>query len=138
MNNYLSAMSIQTWKARRATPGAKSNVCYQTFQLLREAKLVGFLFFDKQLTSEAEVSKIESLLDAMLAAIGLMRAPAESFTKDQPVLIMGKELAQVISPAELTNVNYAVTHHPVELLQNPQLKRGAWQDLQAFAKIIAQ
>ena len=127
-------MGIQTWKARRATPGAKSNLCYQTFQLSRDTKPVGSLLFDKQLSREAETSKIESLLNAMLAAIGLMHSPAESFNKEQPVLIMGKELVQLISPAELVNVNFTVTHHPAELLQNPQLKRAAWQDLQAFAK----
>jgi DNA polymerase III psi subunit len=134
MNNYLSAMGIQTWKARRATPGAKSNISYQTFQLMRETKLAGFLLLDKQLETQVEASKMVNLLDAMLAAIGLVRSTAESFSKEQPVLIMGKELAQLISLTELVGVNYAATYHPAELLQNPQLKRAAWQDLQTFAK----
>jgi len=83
------------------------------------------------------VAKQSQLLTAMLAAIDLLAEPVQCVAKDvRLMLVMGENLAenleQLLLEIDLHNVVVMQTIHPAKLLQQPILKRQAWQDLQAI------
>lgn len=133
-------MGVQSWRAKAPLIGAKKSSLAAIFQLLNEqGQQVGYLLFATQLSSLAErAAEIRQLSNAMLTAIKLKAQPENKLVladlAKQKILIFGKDLAKNL--ASEINLEHAVAiYHPAELLQNPGLKREAWQGLQNFLKL---
>ena len=99
----LQTMGIQVWKLRESLQSA--------FALLnKQEQTVGYLLLAKFQPND---KKVQELLIAMVAAIGLHLGAMEAIQNNH-VLVL--------------------SHHPSELLRNPALKANVWQDLKKFLK----
>lgn len=138
---YLNLMGIDRWQAR-STP-----VACETFTLLAKNTAVGILSLQTLSCSDEEQSRIGDLLDAMLAAIKLQRS-AEAHAGFEPrlQLVLGEDLAQqllktaksleairVNNPYQYSQKQMVFTYHPWVLLQHPEYKRKAWEDLKGLS-----
>lgn len=135
----LNRMGIVRWRQRRPLPGAASQTvavaALRYYHLLRGERVIGGLLIAADVDTAGHEDKMESLIDAMLAAIQLKRIAIKSYSslpEQKNVLIMGAGLAQQVEG--LLNVDAAITilRHPLELVQQPQYKREAWLALQKF------
>ncbi len=135
---YLDLMGIDQWQLR----GKKLAAEFSTYPLKTKAsggisgvlKLGSFPIAHEQSTLQ--------LLDAMLAAVGLVRGEEEGLDY-QFQIVMGEALAQdllgfrkTLDEMRLRNLyslpgepELLVTYHPFDLLHSPGDKRKAWEDL---------
>ena len=131
----LAAIGIQTWVAKSVLPGAKITENFAVMRLHNSQKeLVGYLLVDTSAHLLLQEIAVRRLTQAMLTAIKLTAenvAMPLADLEQQKILIFGKELAVNIQNKMTPSVCIAI-HHPAELLQQPNLKRAAWQDLQKF------
>ncbi len=153
MNNPLTSyclkqMGIETWHSRYPLLGASQKLDCQRYRLRRyqSNEVVATLLLQVMATTPLQQQKIHSLLDNMMFAIGLeAQIGAERIQQPEGVLVIwGLPLAQKILQNELPldqlqqNTSGAVvSYHPLELLQQPQLKAKAWQDLRLLSQLIA-
>lgn len=135
-NYFLELMGIDAWQLRAQS----QEVSCVTFalQALEQQQIVGVLKLEPIVENENETLQ---LLDAMLAAIKLKRSDAVCENQSLEI-IMGESLAKKILNSsesldemrtkniyEINNIKTLVTYHPKDLLQNPQHKKKAWEDL---------
>lgn len=149
--NTLQLMGITPWQAVLPLPGAKQVVNVEIFALEDSAGAeIGYLMLDQIGLAEAQEKEVRQLLTKMLAAIKLkgnflVKAEAlETLSQylKQPkkvLLLMGSQTRLLLMNAELTPATKKVSsYHPWELIQNPQLKRQAWNDLQQISVMLAE
>lgn len=148
-NDYLKMMGIGQWKSRYLLPGAYNVVPYGAWPLasIYTYELVGMLYLEFK-RSDGQLSAEElKLLDAMLAAVNLKREEKTEFSqvnKNDLQVIMGDKLAlarlgkslstvEILRAGNLSRLEsdepVLVTYHPSKLLEAPELKRKAWEDL---------
>ncbi len=130
----LSAIGIQTWRAKRPLPGAKPEVFANVMQFNQADKpILNVIYpriFDK---------KIESLLDGFWRAIenaGHCKGESQSLgslalSDSTPNLILGTELMQSIKidsiiPSEIIE-SAAILDDPEKVFHNPKLKANWWK-----------
>jgi hypothetical protein len=143
----LKHMGIDVWRGQYPLPGALQSIDCRCFRLVRTADngTIGSLLLQVMAVTPQQQQKIQRLMEAMLFAVGLR---AETIDKPPPqtdgvILIWGLSVAQKVLQtmqplAELrqlcqqtaSSLRVIVSHHPLELLQQPLLKAKAWQDLQ--------
>jgi hypothetical protein len=121
----LAVMGIQTWE-RRTPLSAKQNLTYQTFRLQKNNDLWGFLLLENL----ANGQEIANLLRAIMDAINMEYVACKDVvTTDTCIIIMGIQLGAFLKE---TYPDAIVTYHPLELLENPNLKRDVWMTLKQF------
>jgi hypothetical protein len=136
---YLAAMEIDYWELRSQKIETLENYCFDLLDVQQNSK--GLLCIDAW--GSTEDAAVWKLVDAMLQAIKLSRGQSfdfanTSFDSANFILIMGEKSAQRITKQqqgldEFRQKNHSkqiVTYHPRHLLQHPEDKRKAWQDLQ--------
>lgn len=134
----LNSMGIVRWRQRRPLLGAKAAICCRVYHLLRHEQAVGYLLLDTSLDISGHEEKIENLIDAMLAAVQLKRiaVPSSALPDGQSMrLIIGADLNQLLG-LRFDDNHDVVLRHPLELLQQPQFKREAWQELKKFQQLL--
>ncbi|MFT3741313.1 MAG: hypothetical protein QM752_01310 [Gammaproteobacteria bacterium] len=137
---YLDKMGITSW--RSSLPNAP--LVYEIFSLYRDHKPVGRLWFETGNFPEDRRTEVMQLLDAMLTAVQLTRRSlAVNAPWDRLHLMMGENLGKQLlatdfSVTKLRENNLhsgilgskiLVTYHPWMLLNQPEDKAKAWQDL---------
>lgn len=155
-SNYLQAMGIEQWQQRQPLPGAAidEGLRFTTYLLINEAgEGVAVLGYQDLPIEAGQESAVKKLLGAMLAAIKLRCSPIAASSIPAGIsliLLMGPELAQqalgsvedldtlrqgnVHSPASGNKV--LVTYHPHDLLQQPEHKAKAWEDLKKLKALF--
>ncbi|HVV68861.1 MAG TPA: hypothetical protein VHE99_07520 [Gammaproteobacteria bacterium] len=142
----LKHMGIDVWQAQLGLPGAKQVVDCQYFKLMRAVDNVslGSLLLQMMVATEQQQSKVQSLIEAMLFALGLRTEPMDKvlLPHDGVIVILGYSLAQKILPVlqpltepqplseeRICAPRIITSYHPLELLQQPLLKAKVWKDL---------
>lgn len=122
----LKALGIEAWEANSHMPVSDQGD-YQLYSLQdTNGHVVGRLLVE---ACQPEIwSDAMRLVVAMTAAIQLRIRPYQPVEGGR-VLILGERLASSLSGVPGTAV---VTHSPSALLENPALKKGAWQALKHF------
>lgn len=136
-NYLLNLMGIEVWQSRYGTAIGEEN-----YTLLSDAKPSGRLLLEKLGYPSENEAQVMNLLDAMLSAIKLKRSSDVHPASSAFELIMGEQLAQqylnthqsldemrATNPHQRDGVQIVVTYHPWNLLQEPENKRKAWEDL---------
>jgi hypothetical protein len=147
--HYLEAMGIQAWMRRDLTQESASepvSANFTAYELLNLAgEPCGYLVLADNTTNASALDDTASddLLNAMLAAVSLRRSSTnlsqveiDGMKNNHPswckfLLIMGETRNRFSVPISIPTIQI---HHPAHLLQFPQDKRQAWQELK---KIIA-
>jgi len=137
----LEMMGIQIWS--EADTALKLDFeLYDLYNVMH--KKVGNLCLQKLPMKAAQEKPVFRLLDAMLAAVKLKRAPIQNSLDEEDgfVLLMGEPLVQqalasqlpldelrAANPHAYRHLKLRVTYHPLDLLIEPSNKMKAWEDL---------
>ncbi len=130
----LSAIGIQTWRAKRPLPGAKPEILANVMQFYQADKLLLSVIYPRFCDK-----KIVELLSGFWRAIeNAGHCNGESHPLDslrssnnRPILVLGDDLAQAIKlsstiPSDWLN-DAIVLDDPQKVNSNPKLKAGWWK-----------
>ena len=151
MHSHLNAMGITVYTPRedcsdQENPIKTEVLCYP---LLHNEQEVGYALLDIVESTPEKQVEMDVLLDAMLRAVKLRKGNAlsedsipmaiESSIMDAPnksghdkvlLLSFGTKAKDSVKNTKYHRIS---THHPYDILENPNLKRDAWNALKPIA-----
>lgn len=130
---FLSAIGIEIWQARTAIPGAKERLSYATY-VLSDGQIRGYFLLDNIYDVSLQ-NLVLRFLQEYFAAVNLKFEPAEISLEEisaYKILLLGHALAEKLLPQNPMLKNIIVSYHPQQLIEQPLLKRQAWDHLLQF------
>lgn len=129
-------MGVDIWRVKYNLPGAKVNLHFESFQLLQNNFLKGFLF-EEVIYKPHLALKITTLRNQILNAVNFKEIKCENFEiseiENMIILVFGIDLAMSLN-SRISNSNQLIaTYHPAQLLENPNLKQKVWNDIKCLS-----